>query len=153
MSASYQSLSQPRVAVIVNVHRPAWADPLRAYGAALMVVEVFRSSRNSVILRQNGDTIERLGDVLSECRLDPLIPRLLIVSSPAELLRLGQDRIEIEFGGAVTEWALIRAGDRAWLSPVRGTPFPQGAGAFTLVRTVDGRFAFRAGGRMATTEE
>lgn len=140
--------SQPRVAVIVNVPRPEWVDAFRPYGAVLMIVEVFRSAMNRVILRQNGDTIEGLGNVISECRLDPVIPRLLTVSSPAQLLTSGitADPVEIEFGGALTEWTLIQAGDRVWLSPVRGTPFPQGAGAFTLVRTADGRLAFRSGG-------
>lgn len=135
--------AQPNVLVVVNVPRPDWVDPLRAAGAVLTVVEIFRSSRNRVILRQNGAELEGMGDVLSECRVDPTIPRLLIVDSPVELLQL-EGPLQIEFGDGVSEWTLIEVADRVWLSPVRGGVFPQSSGAFTLIRTAEGRLAFRS---------
>jgi hypothetical protein len=134
--------AQPKVVVVVNVPKPEWVDPLRAAGAVLTVVEVFRSSRNRVILRQNGADLEGLGDVVSECRVDPTMPRLLIVDSPAQLLQ-AELPLQIEFGDGVSEWTVIEAADRVWLSPVRGGVFPQSSRAFTLVRLAEGRLAFR----------
>jgi hypothetical protein len=143
--ASLQTMmrgAQPAVAVIVNAPRPQWVDRLRGTNAILMVVEIFRSSRNRIILRQNGAELPQAGDAVSECRVDPAMPRLLIVESPAQLVA-AQEPLEIEFGGGITEWTVIQVADRTWLSPVRGNPFPSSSRTFTLVRKAGGRLAFR----------
>jgi hypothetical protein len=134
--------AQPSVVVIVNAPRPEWKGALEQHGALLIVVEVFRSRRNRLILRQNGDEVPEFGDLVSRCRIDPIMPRLLVLEAPAAI-PTSEEAIAIEFGGGMTEWRVIRSADRAWLSPVRGNPFPSDVRSFDLVRAADGRLAFR----------
>jgi hypothetical protein len=134
--------AQPGVVVVVNAPMPEWVEPLRQHNALLMVLEVFRSSRNRLILRQNGVEPTNIGDLVSRCRIDPAMPRMLILESPVAL-PADEDPFHIEFAGGSSEWRVIRAADRAWLSPVRGSPFPTAVPFLDLVKTTEGRLAFR----------
>jgi hypothetical protein len=134
--------SQPGVVVIVNAPCPRWVDPLRP-DADLMVVELFRSERDRYILRQNGVELAVLGDELSLCAVEPVMPRMLIVESPAELLRRDEDPLQIEFEGSSAEWHLIRVADRVWLTPRRGHPFPAARRLRLMVRP-GGRLVFES---------
>lgn len=135
--------SQPGVAVIVNASVPGWVEPLRRAGAALVVVEVFRSARDRLIYRQNGADLSPAGDELSVCRLDSVFPRLLAVESPARL-PVAEEELSVEYAGSVTRWCVIESGDRTWLSPLRGSPFPEGSASFRLVRSASGGLRFEA---------
>lgn len=134
--------AQPQVAVIVNAPCPAWEQPLRREGAALVVIEVFRSGRDRLIYRQNGAELSPGDDVISLCYADPVMPRMLVVEAPARLPAPSAEALTIEFGGGVTRWRVIESEDRSWLSPLRGSPFPHAAGGFTLVRGAGGRLRF-----------
>jgi hypothetical protein len=115
---------QPRVMVIVNRAQPDWIAQLRPW-AEVMVVEVFRSHNDRLILRQNGAEPDVPRDVLSRCRIDPAMPRLLIVESPAPLLALSDDQIlRLDYEGELTEWNLLTTADKVWLSPSRSSIFP-----------------------------
>ena len=77
---------QPRVLVVVNRNVPEWIEPIHRRDGLVAVVEVFRSSRNRHILRINGDYPEGAdANVVSGCRLDPSLPGLLELDSPAAL--------------------------------------------------------------------
>ena len=129
---------QPRVVVIVNAPCPTWTQALAHEGAALAIAELFRSSRNRLIVRRNGADLELMDDVLSLCRVDSGMRRMLQVDSPAQLIGLDEPlAIELEHG--VSTWRLILLADRVWLSPERGSPFPPDAQTFQLVRTHEGR--------------
>lgn len=134
--------SQPDVVVIVNAPCPSWVAPLRP-DAGLMVVELFRSARDRYILRQNGVELEVLGEELSLCEVEPAMPRMLAVESPAELLQRDEDPLEIAFEGTVAEWHVIRQADRVWLTPRRGHPFPA-AQRLRLVEGAGGRLVFES---------
>jgi hypothetical protein len=128
----------PRVLVLVNRAVPSWASSLSQWGALTGVVEMFRSARNNVILRINGEHPQDLGGFLSICRADPYMPRSLIVDSPAAL-RVGAGevlRIEIEDG--VSEWTRLDSKDRVWLIPLDRCPLPSGRKTFVLSRRGDG---------------
>jgi hypothetical protein len=129
---------QPRVVVVVNAPCPKWVEPLAHEGAAVVIAELFRSSRNRLIVRRNGVDINLADDVVSVCRVDNAMRRMLQVDSPAQLLGLGEP-LSIEVPDGVSSWRLIVLADRVWLSPDRGSPFPQDAQTFQLVRTSDGR--------------
>ena len=132
--------TQPEVVVIVNAPSPGWVEPLRP-DARLMIVELFRSELGRYILRQNGVDLEILGDELSVCAVEPMFPRMLAVESPASILHRGEEALEIEFAGTVAEWCVIRGADRVWLSPRRGSPFPD-AHRLRLVEGTAGRLVF-----------
>ena len=115
---------QPGVMVVVNRVQLDWIAPLKPW-AEVMVVEVFRSDNDRLILRQNGAEPDVPRDVLSLCRIDPAMPRLLIVESPAPLLALGDDRVlRLDYEGELTEWNLLETSDKVWLSPARKSIFP-----------------------------
>jgi hypothetical protein len=114
---------QPGVMVVVNRAQPDWIAPLRPW-AEVMVVEVFRSDNDRLILRQNGAEPDVPRDVLSRCRIDPAMPRMFIVESPAPLLALGNQVLRLDYEGELTEWNLLATADKVWLSPARSSIFP-----------------------------
>ena len=137
--------AQPRVFVIVNQQVLDWQAPLAFHKAAIGVVEVYRSELNEHVLRANGDYPHAPGEVLSVCRVDPLLPRFVRVDSPASLGVTNGSSIQIEYEGGVTQWTRTDSFDRVWLSPTGSNPLPLGLGQFELVRGSSGRLIFRSG--------
>jgi len=135
----------PRVLVIVNQAVPDWVEPLAMFRASIGIVEVFRSARNEPILRINGEQPVALGSLVSLCRFDPLVPRLLRVDSPVGLGEGIDGRFLIEFQGSVSEWRRVNAADRVWLNPRGGNPLPTGR-EFELLRTGSDRLVFEMRG-------
>ena len=129
---------QPRVVVVVNAPCPRWSEALAHEGALLAIAELFRSSKNRLIVRRNGADIELMDDVVSICRVDSGMRRMLQVDSPAHFVGLDEP-LSIEIQDGVSTWRLIQLADRVWLSPERGSPFPHDAETFQLVRTPEGR--------------
>jgi hypothetical protein len=116
--------AQPQVLVVVNSARPDWALQLKQW-AEVMVVEIFRSDRDRVILRQDGVELKMPSEAMSRCRVDPSFPRMLIIESPAPLLSLGLKTLTIDYEGEATTWKVIETTGRVWLSPKRGGIRPQ----------------------------
>ena len=115
--------AQPRVLVIVNRNVPDWIAPIRNIDGLVTVVEVFRSGRNRHILRLNGD-YPPAGDshIASRCRLDSLVPNLLLVDSPAALGVVAGEQVAIEFNGGLTYWSRLDISDNVWLMPSGRNP-------------------------------
>lgn len=133
--------AQPTVAVIVNEPVPDWRAPLAHEGVLLVIVEVFRSASRLPIFRINGHELAVAGDVLTTCRADPLMPRMLQVDAPAALPVDPTTEIEIGYRGGLTRWRLIATANRTYLSPVRGSPWPEGS-ALRIISGRDGRLTF-----------
>jgi hypothetical protein len=131
---------QPRVLVIVNQAKPDWMPALARYDALVGVAELFRSRRDHMsVLRINGEHPEEIGDIVSMCRVDGVVPNSLRVDSPANLGFGADERTEIWFDGSLTEWARLDSATTAWLVPVRRNPLPSGPRSFSLRRGDDGR--------------
>lgn len=114
---------QPRVLVVVNQSVPAWVEPIRSFQGLVAVVEVFRSLRNHHVFRINGDDPAiSARNLVSSCRLDNTLPRLLQVDSPAALGATHGQRISIAFRDGLTDWERIDVSDRVWLSPISRNP-------------------------------
>jgi hypothetical protein len=133
---------QPQVVVVVNRGVPTWNDALSGLGALLMIVEVFRSDRNVHVLRINGDYPEAPVDVLSRLRPDPAMPRLFIVDSPGAIDTPADQRLELEFDGAITEWTRVDTASRVWLSPVVSNPLAVER-QYVIVRSEDNRLVIQ----------
>ncbi len=115
--------SQPGVLVIVNKDCPSWIEPIRRHGGLLAVVEVFRSGRNQYILRVNGETpAPTVSKLVSTCRLDPLLPRLLQIDSPAALGVGVGGSVSIGLGHGLTDWQRVDASRSVWLLPLGRNP-------------------------------
>jgi hypothetical protein len=140
----------PGVLVVANGYSEEWERNLSPYGAKLAVVEVFRSERNRHIFQYRGAEIDGPADVLTTCRRDRSLPRLLIVDSPAALLAISDSRLTIYYEGAPSEWSRVSVSDRVWLNPVRQSPIDDSVQRVDIVKANDGRLSFRAaskGGR------
>jgi hypothetical protein len=130
---------QPRVLVLVNESRPDWIPSLHRWNARLGVVEIFRSSRNVDVLRVNGEHPDDLGNVLTNCRVDALLRRSLVVGSPAALPVVPGGRLEIIFEGGTTQWRRIQSANCVWLMPVRRSPLPHGISEYQITQDNSGK--------------
>jgi hypothetical protein len=131
----------PIVAVIVNEPVPEWRAPLARESVVLVIVEVFTSAQRLPVFRINGHDLAVPGDVLTTCRVDPVIPRMLRVDAPAALPFDADTEIEIAYRGALTRWRVVATADHTYLSPVRGSPWPEGA-TLRIISGQDGRLTF-----------
>ena len=134
----------PRVLVIANAYSDEWDRTLTPYGAVLCVVQVFRSGRNRHIYDYVPVALDGPAEVLSICRRDRTMPRLLIVDSPASLAYLPDSALSIYYNGARSDWTVFPVADRVWLNPLTQSPLPEGLRQVELIRESDGRLAFRA---------
>ena len=135
--------SQPRVLVLVNQVQPAWTKTLAHWDAIVGVAEIFRSRSEQLILRINGEHPEEPGNVLSVCRVDPLLQNFLVVESPASLNLFKQETIPIWFNDSLTEWTRCESAKTVWLMPRQRYPLPSRLRSFVLLRTEDQRFIFK----------
>lgn len=134
--------AQPRVLVIVNRNCPTWVEPIRRHNGLLNVVEVFRSDRNRHVLRINGDNpASDAAQLVSICRLDPLIPRLLRVDSPAALGIEPGGHVQIAFGGGLTDWARVDTQTAVWLNPLGRNPL-EAQRTYRIIRDEEDRLYF-----------
>jgi len=133
---------QPRVLVVVDAEEREWVQPLRSFDAELLVWQIFRSDRNEHAFRIDGYLPLPIGSMVSECSFDNLLPRFLVVHSPALLdVQKGQ-MVSIRYGEYMTEWQRIDSHDRVWLAPAVRNPLPRGNG-YQIVRNEDGSLEFR----------
>jgi hypothetical protein len=133
---------QPRVLVVVDAEKREWVRPLRSFEAELLVLQMFRSERNEHALRIDGYLPVPPGSVVSECSFDKLLPRFLVVHSPALLGVAAGKILCIRYGQYVTEWHRIDSQDKVWLSPARQNPLLRSE-SYQIVRSEDGALEFR----------
>ena len=134
--------NQPKVLVLVNVDAPNWVEPLRRHDAQLAVVQVFRSDMNEHIVRVDGLPIGQLS-FISECYFDPLLPRFLVVESPAVLGVGPGEKVQVQSAGCISEWRRVDSSDKVWLSPLGKTPVAQDQ-RYRLSRARDGVLTLEA---------
>jgi len=139
---------QPRVLVVVDAERREWVQPLRSFDAELLVLQMFRSDRNEHAFRIDGYLPVPPGSVVSECSFDNLLPRFLVVHSPALLGVAAGKFLCIRYGQYVTEWQRIDSQDKVWLSPARQNPLPRSE-SYQIVRSEDGSLEFRETSRQS----
>ena len=128
---------QPRVVVVVNQPTSRWAQKLARFDALVAIVEIYRSDKNSYIIRVNGDRPQHSGHHLSECCFDPLIPRFLRIQSPATLPFGPGQKICLYHDGLLTDWERVDCRDQVWLTPVKANPLRKEM-AYVLIQRDDG---------------
>lgn len=116
--------AQPRVLVIVNGLPASWPSELARFNTLLNSVEVYRSGRNHHVLRVEGGGPEQSLAVVSSCRVDPYIPRLLQIDSPAALDVDVDGHVHLDWKGSETAWSRVQAKDKTWLNPIQTNPLP-----------------------------
>ena len=132
----------PRVLVVVNRSVPCWIEPIRRLEGLVAVVEVFRSERNRHILRINGDYPSTSdASVVTYCRLDSAIPRLLQIDSPAGLGIGNRERLSIFLDGGLTNWERLDIQDKVWLNPSERNPLTANQ-EYLILQEINGQFSF-----------
>jgi hypothetical protein len=129
--------SPPKVLVILNKPMPDWVKILSKFNAKLCVIEVFRSVRNRYVFRINGEYPVFSKELLSDCFFDPLLPRLLVVQSPASLPVSLNKKFNITYKEGISEWERIESVDKVWLFPTGLNPLPKYK-KFSILRHDDG---------------
>jgi hypothetical protein len=127
----------PRVLVIANRFDPEWKLALDNLQAALMVIEVFRSGENAHIFRVQGHPLISASNVVSECYLDPILPKLLILDSPGAITVPPGAKISIRFNDSITAWQRMESKDKVWLLPVGLNPLQKNE-KYNLLQRDDG---------------
>ena len=137
----------PDVLVIVNKADVEWRKEMRRYGAHMMVFEVFRSVLNKMIFVIDGQPPRLSQHFLSELSFG-LLPRCLMLGSPAALPVESGEPFRIVVEGQITYWERFQTATRVYLTPVGKLPIQPGR-RYALVRLSDGDYAIQplAGGK------
>lgn len=135
----------PRVLVIVNKPDSEWGSALRRYDAKLIVFEIFRSNKNKHIFKVDGELPRLAADALTDCKVDPVLPRFLKIASPAALDFGTGKIITIVVGEKLTDWERINTADQCYLAPL-GRMLLQKGLQYILLKIEDGRYQIIEGG-------
>jgi len=133
---------QPQVLVVVDRPKMDWAKPLARLGARLMIVEVFRSNLNRHCLRVNGEHPIEATAAVTALKRHPLLPRTMLVLSPASLGGGPGAKYTVELDGSVTTWIRVETFNEVMLRPLKGDPLAD-CSTCQIVELSDGRLEFR----------
>jgi hypothetical protein len=130
---------QPRVLVVVDLPKPDWIPKLEKHDALLALFQIFKSSTNQMIYRVNGQYPFNFESGRSLCYFERLISNFLIVESPALLDIQNDEKIEVTYNNALTEWKRLDIKDRVYLIPVKFNPLNISY-KYMLLRETSGRY-------------
>lgn len=113
---------QPRVIVIVDLPKPEWIAPLDRYNAILALFQIFKSALGQMIYRINREYPFTFQEGRSRCYFEKLISNFLVVTSPALMNIKNDEKIEIMYNNAITEWKRLDISDKVYLIPTGFNP-------------------------------
>jgi len=128
----------PTVLVVLDRPEPSWVLEVERENAKMAVFEILRSKRHRYIYRVNGFVPSSVAEIVSCCRLDPLMPMLLCVESPGGLGVERGEEVDIAYDGRLTVWSRLDTAGQVWLKPETRNPLREGE-RYQLQRTCDGR--------------
>lgn len=131
----------PDILVIVNRADEEWQKEMRRYGVHIMVFEVFRSVLNKMIFAIDGQPPKLSQSFLSELSFS-LLPRCLVLGSPAALPVEPGVQFRIMVDGQVTYWERFHTATRVYLTPVGSLPIRPGR-RYALMQSESGDYAIR----------
>ena len=136
---------QPRVLVIVNSPVDRWAELLRPLGARVLICQMFRNRLNKYALRLNGEYPSESDEVITSCECQPMIHRLLRISSPAHLRLQHNERVMLYHEGKASEWERVDTAGAVFLHALRDHDLTPGK-LYEIVRQGDETLVIRLGG-------
>ena len=131
----------PDILVIVNKQDDEWRKELRRYGVHMMVFEIFRSVLNKTIFVIDGEPPKLAQNFLSELSFG-LLPRCLMLSSPAALPVESGVRFRILVDDQITYWERFHTATGVYLTPVGTLPIRSGR-RYALIRSESGEYVIR----------
>ncbi len=134
----------PRVLVIVNAPVDGWAEQLRAFGANVVICQIFRSRLNRYVLRLNGEYPSENEEVVTTCECSQLLHRLLVIHAPTQLPLQRDERVLLYCEGQASEWERIDTAGQVFLHALRDHNLRPGK-RYEIVRQGDGTLVIRLG--------
>jgi len=113
---------QPKVLIVVDALKQDWIKSLSRWDAMLSVFQVFRSEKNKHVFRLNGFTPKSLSRIFSECYLDRIFKRQLVILSPAILDEPTNGTLTINYNDTISEWKRIDMKNQVVLCPLSINP-------------------------------
>ena len=135
----------PDILVIVNKPDDEWKRELRRYGVQMMVFEIFRSKMNRYVFSIDGDLPHLARNIITQLEFDPLLPRFLIVASPAALEFKNGECIPIFFEDQMMEWERIDSQNSCYITPLGRMPLSKGQ-KYALIKVESGEYMIRSFG-------
>lgn len=131
----------PEVLVLVNELEEEWRRELRRSGAHLISFQIFRSTSNRHIFVVDGGLPSIAQDIVTELWFS-LLPRCLVVGSPAALEFGSGVPVPIFVDGQVTYWERFQTATGVYLTPIGSMPIEPGR-KYALVRMEAGQHLIR----------
>lgn len=131
--------AQPKVMVVLDLPKPQWEEKLNKYNAILALFQVFKSPSNDFIYRINGQYPFTFKSDKSNCAFERMLSNFLVVESPAILNILQNERMEIYFNGALSEWKRLDILDKVYLIPTGFNPLDINK-PYLLLKEQDGKY-------------
>jgi hypothetical protein len=135
----------PRIVVIADRASQDWGKVLAGADIDFMTLEVFKSELNAYIFSVDGGLPQRAHDLVSYCAIHPMLPRQLIVESPASLGIAANERLAVLWEGQVIEWVRMDSGDSCYLR-TRGPVQLKTGIRYALLSMENGQIELRAVG-------
>lgn len=107
--------TSPAVLVILNKHEHEWEKALLRIGIYVCTIEIYRSDRNHTIFQISGLIPDMDSCIISYCYVDKILPRHLIIESPAALPVPPGQSIKLYDESGVSLWTRIDIKNKTWL--------------------------------------
>lgn len=127
----------PKVVVIADRADQWWADVLAGADIEFISMEIFKSDFNRYIFSLDGGLPKRANDLLSYCTYNSMLPRQLLIESPASLGIPDGEKIMINCDSQIIEWSRMDTKDSCYLR-TRGPVRLQAGARYALLRGDDG---------------
>ena len=132
----------PRVLVVVNSPVEGWAEQLRAYGAKVVICQIFRSRLNRYVLRLNGEYPTENEEIITSCECSQLLHRLLEIHAPTQLQIPNGGRLMLYYEGRASEWERLDTAGQVFLHALRDHNLQPGK-HYEIIRHGDGTLVIR----------
>jgi len=130
----------PEVLLILNKPMEAWVSELRRLNVLCMIIEAFRSERNSLLLRINGEYPKLETQSISLCYLDSILPNLVVLESPGGVDFTTGQEIKITYENCITTWNRVDIHDKVFLAPKTKNPLEK-SNRYDLYRNLDNSYS------------
>ena len=136
----------PRIVVIADRENQSWRETLAGADIELLTLEIYRSELNQYIFSVDGGLPHRASDLVSYCYFNQMLPRQLIVESPASLGVANGESLDVFWDEKLVELIRMDAGSGCYLR-MRGPIRVQPGVKYALLRTQSGEMELKPIGR------
>lgn len=139
--------TSPRIVVIADREQQSWREALAGADIEFLTLEIYRSDLNNYIFSIDGGLPQRGSDLVSYCQYNQMLPRQLIVESPASLGVANGESLNVLWDGKMVELIRMDAGSGCYLR-MRGAIRVQPGVKYALLKLESGDMELKPIGRV-----